>query len=57
MPEVSEKTKSQVDKAFDLICRANSVTICSLDEMQSIVLRALSGEFDSILQSPVQKLS
>lgn len=35
----------QVNTAFDLIGKANGVTILSLDEMEAVVLRALSGEF------------
>lgn len=38
--------------AFDLIARANTVTILSLGEMQSIVIRALNGEFDYLQQAP-----
>ena len=40
---------AQVSKAFDLIASANIVTILSLGEMESIVNRALSGEFDAEL--------
>lgn len=37
----------QVSKAFGMIAKANTVTILSLGEMESIVNRALSGEFDA----------
>ena len=36
----------RVGKAFDMIAAANSVTVLSLHEMESIVNRGLSGEFD-----------
>jgi hypothetical protein len=36
----------RVRKAFDMIADANTVTILSLDEMESLVNRALAGEFD-----------
>lgn len=36
----------RVRKAFDLIAQANGVTILSLSEMESLVNRALAGEFD-----------
>jgi len=36
----------RVTKAFEMIASANTVTILSLSEMESIVNRALSGEFD-----------
>ena len=36
----------QVRKAFDMIAAANTVTLLSLDEMESVVNRALAGEFD-----------
>jgi hypothetical protein len=39
--------RPRVDIAFDMIAKANTVTILSLDEMQSVVNRALSGEFDA----------
>lgn len=39
-------TERRVDKAFDLIAAANTVSILSLDEMQAVILRALRGEFD-----------
>ena len=35
--------KARVQDAFDKIASANIVTICSLDEMESIVNRALDG--------------
>jgi len=38
----------QVRKAFDMIAKANTVSILSLDEMESIVNRALAGEFDKV---------
>ena len=37
----------QVRKAFDMIAAADGVSILSLDEMESIVNRALNGEFDA----------
>lgn len=40
-------TEQQVSRAFDMIAKCNTVTICTLGEMESIVNRALSGEFDS----------
>lgn len=39
-------TKARVREAFDKIAAVNTVTICSLDEMEAIVNRALNGEFD-----------
>jgi Lar family restriction alleviation protein len=44
--------KARVEDAFDKIACANTVTICSLDEMESIVNRALDGEFDADLRVP-----
>ena len=38
--------KSRVQFAFDMIAKANTVTILSLDEMEDVVCRSLSGEFD-----------
>ena len=38
-------SEAQVKKAFDMIASANTVTILSLGEMESIVNRALNGEF------------
>lgn len=45
--EARRSRNQQVRKAFDLIASANTATILSLDEMESIVNRALSGEFDT----------
>lgn len=39
-------SERQVATAFDLIAKANTVSILSLGEMESIVNRALAGEFD-----------
>lgn len=41
------RRNKRVSKAFELIAKANTVSILSLDEMESIVNRALSGEFES----------
>lgn len=49
--EAPTAPESRVDRAFQMIRDANTVTILSLDEMQSIVLRSLAGEFDAALQS------
>lgn len=48
-----ELRKARVQDAFDKIASANTVTICSLDEMESIVNRALDGEFDADLRVPL----
>ena len=46
----------RIGYAFELIRMANSVSICSLEEMEKIVLRALGGEFDQdILIGPQRK--
>jgi len=42
----SASRNKQVAKAFDMIAKANTVTILSLGEMESIVNRGLAGEFD-----------
>lgn len=39
-----ESRDAAVKLAFDLIAKANTVSILSLDEMESVVLRCLSGE-------------
>ena len=41
-------TDDRVRKAFDMIAKANTVSILSLDEMERVVNRALAGEFDGI---------
>lgn len=41
-----EKLNEQVNKAFNMIAKANTVSILSLDEMESLVNRGLAGEFD-----------
>lgn len=43
-----DSRNAQVRKAFDMIARVNTVSILSLDEMESVVNRALSGEFDNV---------
>ena len=40
-------TEARVRDAFDKIAAVNTVAICSLDEMEAIVNRALTGEFDA----------
>lgn len=40
-------TEARVRDAFDKVAAVNTVTICSLDEMEAIVNRALTGEFDA----------
>jgi hypothetical protein len=42
---------AQVAVAFDMIARANTVTILSLGEMESIVNRSLAGEFTAVSHS------
>ena len=42
--------QKQVAKAFELIGAANTVSILSLGEMEALVLRALAGEFDSLIE-------
>jgi hypothetical protein len=44
--EVTEALSRRVAQAFDLISRANTVTILSLSEMEALVNRALTGEFE-----------
>ena len=41
-----ESRGEQVKKAFDMIAAANTVSILTLGEMEGIVNRALTGEFD-----------
>ena len=43
---VEQHDKLRIGYAFELISKANTVTILSLDEMERIVQRALEGEFD-----------
>ena len=50
-------TSQRVDCAFDYIGRANTVSICSLDEMEAIVNRALSGEFDGDIRAAAQPVT
>lgn len=38
--------RRRIRDAFDKIAAVNTVTLCSLDEMEKIVNRALDGEFD-----------
>jgi hypothetical protein len=45
--DIDKLTRLRIDYAFYLISCANTVIISSLAEMESIVLRALSGEFDN----------
>lgn len=40
------KSKDRIRTAFDMIQKANTVSILSLDEMEAVVNRALYGEFD-----------
>ena len=40
------KYSNQLDRAFEYIAKANTVSVLSLNEMQAIVMRALNGEFD-----------
>jgi hypothetical protein len=44
-----KKAKARIDLAFTLIQKCNTVTILSLGEMESIVIRAIEGEFDEDL--------
>ena len=45
--QLKQQQSQRISTAFDLIARANTVTILSLGEMESIVNRALLGEFDA----------
>ena len=47
--QLTDDPNLRVRKAFDLIAQANGVTILSLPEMESLVNRALAGEFDRAL--------
>ena len=38
--------KARVTFAFDMIAKVNRLSIMSLDEMEDVVCRSLSGEFD-----------
>jgi hypothetical protein len=57
MISISTNDKLRIDYAFELIAKANTVTTCSLGEMQAIIMRALAGEFDSDILIGRNKIS